>query len=236
MNWIGKVTSWLGPYAAFVGMVGGLLTSTFAVYKFIIRPQDLTVFVDKQEINYPISINDMYAKVIHYLADSCKDNEIKVAAEETNQYLQNTNNYWKITLHNQTDRSIKGIIIKITDVSLLSAYGINGHFLLDEEQARLMKSVKFEPSSGVIVLNRIESLPPHSDIAFYVWGKFNDIVLDETLIVTYEDGDAHVGHKVTLTGFKAFLSDYVYEIILLLCGTFFVVYRNLIKKYSHVAN
>jgi hypothetical protein len=200
MQWMAKlkkVNKVLAPYAAFIGTVTLFITTTLTVYGLFFRPHDLSVFVQRQEVNFPQSINDKYGLVWNYLVDSCKDRAVDSAAYDTYTYLQNTNNFWTITLHNEAKRSIRTIIVKIFGVGALSNWAVNGNFLLDDEREKLMKNIKFDASRGVVVLNNIDLLPPHQEIKLYVWGKIPEIVLDNSLSVTYEDGEGHLGHEVT---------------------------------------
>ena len=160
------------------------------------RPHDLSVFINRQEVNFPSSINEKYLRVYNFIGDSCKDSTIISNAIETYQYLQNTNNFWIITLHNETSKSIKGIFLRITNVSSLSAWAVNSNFMTDEERDKLMKSLNFQQNNGVVNLNKIEFLPPQREIKIYIWGKLSSLTLDQNLIVSYEDGDAHVGNEI----------------------------------------
>ncbi len=229
---IKKINETIGPYWTFLVMVVFFVTTSFGVYSFLFRPQDLSVYVKRQEVNFPLSINNEYIKVWNYLIDNSKDSTVDSAALKTLRFLQNTNNFWIVTLHNATKKSIKHIIVKITDVSSVSCWALNGSFLLENERSELMKHVLFESASGLFVLNNIESLPPNMDISLYIWGKLPTLNLDQNLIVSYEDGDAHVGHEVTEVGFKAFLCEYLYEFLTLIFIVFFFVYRHLLKKFK----
>ncbi|HEY4064110.1 MAG TPA: hypothetical protein VGM30_19525 [Puia sp.] len=229
-----KLNKEFEPYVTFLTMLTVIIVSTISIYNFVIRPRDLSVYVKRQEVSFPVSINEKYIKVYNYLVSSCKDTAVDSAAWETYRYLQNTNDYWKVTLHNETGRSIKGITLRVTNVSSLSAWAVNGNYLLDEEKETLMKSVGFRPKSGVIILNKIELLPPHMDITLYLWGKLPDLVLDQNLAVHYEDGDGHTGHEITVYGFKAFVCEYLYTFVFVIFLLFFLVYRRIIKKYRHV--
>jgi len=224
----------LKPYATLLGTIGVIIGAIVAVYAFLFRPQDLSVFVQREEVNFPVNINDEFVHVYNFVADSCRDSTVVADTRATYRYLQNTNNFWIITLRNETKKSLKNIVLRITDVSSLGAWAVNSDFLLQSERDKLVKSFTFDSTNSVVALNNIESLPGAEQIKLYIWGKLSTLNLDENLIVTYEDGQGHVGHEYKASGFKAFLCEYLYEFFLLTLLIFFIAYWRLIKKYRHV--
>ena len=93
-----KINEAIAPYQAFLRMAFFFVVTAIAVYSFIFRPQDLSVYVNRQEVNFPLSINNEYIKVWNYLIDNSKDSTVDSAALNTLRFLQNTNNFWIVTL------------------------------------------------------------------------------------------------------------------------------------------
>ncbi|HEY4876058.1 MAG TPA: hypothetical protein VIH86_10825, partial [Puia sp.] len=73
MKWLKALNDALSPWASLIGFLTVFIVTTVSVYSYFFRPLDLSVFVNKQEVNFPISINNKYATVWNYLVANCKD-------------------------------------------------------------------------------------------------------------------------------------------------------------------
>lgn len=227
-----SVVSFLKPYTAIIGAITVIYGSIWGVYKFLFRPQDLSVFVQREEVNFPSSIGDRFANVYNALSKTT-DTSLAADAKAAYRYLQNTNNFWIITLRNETRKPIKDVSLRISGVSSLGAWAVNSDFLLQEERDKLLQKFAFDSIQDVMVLKDIEMLPGSQQLKVYVWGKLSGLSLEDNLIVTYGDGQGHVGLEYTATGFKAFLCEYLYELALITVSLFLVAYFRLLKKHRH---
>jgi len=233
---IKNFNSKIEPYYALIGMIIFFVGGMIAVYSFFFKDPKLSVRIDKQEINYPATINQKFQTVFSYLTDSTRNATVKSNAAEVYDYLLNTNNFWTITLKNETKSTLSKIRIKISGVSDLNAYNISSPFLLNEERDKVAKSVSFQESSGLIYIDNIEELPSKVELKLYLWGKMSPLVMGENVYVTYEGGDAKPAYSTVVTGFKAYVVNYIFEIFLLFLLTIILVYRNIIKKNTSNVN
>ena len=225
-----KFNETVKPWAALIAMYSGIVVAGGAVWTWIVKPKDLAVYIEKEQVNFPASINDRFERVYNYLTDSCRNFSVDSDAKATYEYLQNTNNFWVITIHNQTDHSVKGIGVRVAGVTSLGSSAVNGGFLTDSEKVSLMRSIHFDKDSKVVYLDRIDILQPKSDIKIFLWGKMADLALWSNLFINYDGGDARAGEEITVFGFKAFLCEYLYELLFLLCLLFGFVYWTKVKR------
>src|SRR5277367_279479 len=111
------ITTWAGFLTSF----GVIVTAAITTYNVVIRPRDLAVYINKQDVIFPSAINKRFIRVYNYMADSCQNLSLDSDAYYTLRYLQSTNNFWVITLRNQTKSSIKGVVLKVSGVTALGS-------------------------------------------------------------------------------------------------------------------
>ncbi len=234
-NWYNKLGAFITTWAGFLTSFGVIITAALGTWHVVVRPRDLAVYIRKQDVNFPGAINDRFGRVYNYMLDSCRNLSLDSDAHATFVYLQNTNNFWVITLHNQTDNSVKDIAIKVSGVTALGSAAVTGDYLNDSETTAFTREVHFDSASKIVYLTKIEALHPRANLKFYLWGKMEDLALWSNVSVTYEGGDARAGEEYTTTGFKAFLCEYLYEILGLLAAVFAFFYWRATKRTSDSA-
>lgn len=228
---IKKVKEALEPYYSLLGMIIFFVVSFLGVYKFVVRPPDLGVDIKREEVNFPNKINNEFSKVYKYLSDSSKNQGVISSAANVYLYLTNTDNFWSLTLTNETDKAIEKIRFRITNVSSLNSWGVSSSFFLDSEQNRIMQNISYQDKSGIIYLDKIDELPAKASLTIYLWGKMPKLSLDDNVFVDYSGGSARPSKQIEVSGFKAYLVDYIYEILFLIFLIFTAVYKHLLKKY-----
>ena len=67
-----KTNNAFKPYYTLLLMFVFFISTTIAVYRWIVRPQDLSIFIEEQEVNFPNSINDKYNTVMILLVTTVK--------------------------------------------------------------------------------------------------------------------------------------------------------------------
>jgi hypothetical protein len=226
------ITTWAG----FLTSVGVIITAAIATWNVVIRPKDLAVYINKQDVSFPAAINDRFGRVYNYILDSCRSRSLDSDAYATFVYLQNTNNFWVITLHNQTENSIKGIMVKVTGVTALGSSAVAGDYLNDSETTALNREVHYDSASKIVYLTKIDALHPKANLKLYLWGKMDDLALWNNVSVTYEGGDARAGEEYTTTGFKALLCEYLYQILALFAAIFTFLYWRTTKRINIPGN
>jgi hypothetical protein len=222
------ITTWAG----FLTSIGVIITAVIATWNVVIRPKDLAVYINKQDVNFPAAINDRFGRVYNYIIDSSRNLSLDSDVYATYVYLQNTNNFWVITLHNQTDNSVKGIAVKVTGVTALGSSAVRGDYLNDSESTALSREVHFDSASKIVYLTKIDALHPRANLKLYLWGKMDNLALWSNVSVTYEGGDARAGEEYTTTGFKALLCEYLYEILVLFAAVCTYLYWRTTKRVS----
>jgi hypothetical protein len=231
-NWNEK----LKPYHSLIGMLIFFVVSLIAVYKFIVRPADLSVVIDKREVNFPNTINDRVKNAYQFVSDSIHSAAVKNDVASVYNYLVNTNSFWALTLKNESDHTIKSIRLRVSNVNAINSFGVSSPYLLTEETNALLKRLSFQEGSGIIYLDKIEELPRNASITIYLWGKMPSLTLDENVFVTYEGGEGRLAKETVVTGFKAYLVDYIYEILVMMLLIFILVYRQVVKRKEDVAS
>jgi len=226
----------LKPYHSLIVMIVFFIGGTFAIYKFVVQPADLSVSINKRETNFPNSINESFRKVYKFISDSSKSTEVKGDAVAVYNYLINTNSFWALTLTNESGKTIKNIRLRITNVTAINSFGISSPYLLMEESNELLKRLSFQEHSGIVYLDKIEELPKNATITIYLWGKMPSLTLDDNVFVSYEGGEGQLSNETVVSGFKAYLVNYIYEIFLVAILIFIIVYRQVVKKYTHATS
>ncbi len=218
------------PYHSLIFMVIGFLTLFVAGYKIIINPPDLSIKIKKDLIDYPSSINLKMIELNNFLLDSLKNKKMKQNLSEVYGYMIKTKHHWEVEITNETENYIRDVSLRINNVGDLTSYGVVSQTLLEEETNKILRSLYYEESSGIVFLKEFASLPPKSSIKLILWGEFNDYSLEEPVIVSYDGGVGKYEKTITIDGFKAYLAEYLYQILLLLFFVFIFVFRYAVKK------
>src|SRR5665213_2875272 len=200
----------LKPFSTLIGALVVIIGGVWSVYTILFTQQDLSVFIQQEQVNFPVNINDRYRNVYNYIADSCKDSSVAMDTKATYEYLQNTGDFWVISLKNETKKSLKNLTIIIKDVNALGSWAVNTDFLLQTQKEKLINNFQFDTANRIIALKDVEILPSHQELKLYLWGKLPSLNLDENLIVTYDGGEGHIGHRYEAFGFRAFLCANLY--------------------------
>lgn len=229
---LNRLGAFITTWAGFLTSVGVIIGAAIATWNVVIRPRDLAVYINKQDVNFPAGINDRFGRVYNYIIDSGRSRSLDSDVHATYVYLQNTNNFWVITLHNQTDNSVKGIVVKVSGVTALGSSAVTGDYLNDSESTALSREVHFDSASKIVYLAKIDALHPRANLKLYLWGKMDNLALWSNVSVTYEGGDARAGEEYTTTGFKAFLCEYLYEILVLFAAVFTYLYWRATRRVS----
>lgn len=232
---LARLIGFLATWAGFITSFGVIIGAAIATWNVVIRPRDVAVYIRKQDVNFPAAITDRFARVYNYIVDSGGSRSLDSDAYETLAFMQHTNNFWVITLHNQTSSSVKGIVVKVSGVSALGSSAVTGDYLNDSESTALSREVHFDSSSKIVYLTRIDALHPKADLKLYLWGKMDNLALWSNVSVTYEGGDARAGEEYSTTGFTALLCQYLYLILTLFALVFTYLYWRITKRTANPA-
>lgn len=220
----------LDPYYLLITMLLFLVTAPITLYTIIPSPRHLIVKVEKEDINYPASINDKYLKIYSYIQDSTKNVDLKNNSIKLFNYLIKTKQQWNFTIKNRTKKVIKGINLRLLNVKNLTSSAVSSSYLLEDEKDKMLKNILFEKNSGIIYLKDAVDLPPYGELNIYLWGEFLDWM--NTLSVTYDEGVAKIEYNKTFSGIKAVIGEYSSVIFITLIATFVLIYYLQLKKYG----
>jgi hypothetical protein len=231
MELIKKLNRAIEPYYLLITMLIFFIAGFFSLAKFILSPPDVLVTVKKENIHYPSSINQDYAKLYQYIQDSTKSSQVQNLSYEVYKYLNNTKTQWILDIQNNTDHKIKSINIRMSDVSDLTSKGVSSEFLLDEETEKLLQNLIFQKNTGILYLKDGVDLPPNGTLKISLWGEFNNYDWIESLSIDYENGTAKIEYPKLFVGWKALVANYFLEIFIFIIATFVLIYYLLVKKY-----
>jgi len=227
---IKEVNKTMEPYYLLIMMLVFFIGGFIAISKFFFSPPDLLVKVTKEEINYPSSINKQYMDIFSFVQDSCKSKQTKDQSLDVYNYLLQTKSQRILEFQNNTKNTIKAINIRMTSVKNLTSCAVSSEYLLEQEKDKVLKSIIFQKESGIIYLKDAVNLPPNGSLKIYLWGDFDPIEWNETLIVDYDGGKAKIENSKTFSGLKAILAEYFYEIMFVVILTFIFIYFLQIRK------
>jgi len=231
-----KIEKKVKPYHSLIVMLIFLVSGIIAVYQFVVKPPDLSIEIKKNEVNFPSSLSKKLDHLLRYLADSSKNDTAFENAGTLREYLVNTDYYWSITFKNETRLAIKSVNARIVNVSALNAWAVSSTYFSEKEKNAILQKISFEPQSGIIYLDKLDELPSKADLTIYVWGKLPTLSLDENIYVNYEGGSARIGKHLDVTGFKAYIVEYIYELFFILLLIFIAIYIRVVKKYTSANN
>lgn len=219
------------PYYLLITMLIFFLFGFIAIAKLIFSSPDLLVTVEKENINYPSSINKNYSELFSYITDSTSNEELHSNALNVNRYLNLTKHQWVLEIKNNSSVKVKSINVRLSNVSTLTSWGVASSYLLEEERRRLMNNITFQEESGIVYLKDALDLPPNADLKLYLWGEFNNYDWVESIIVDHENGSAEIEYPERFYGYKAVVANFFFEIVLFLVITFSLTYYLMIDKY-----
>jgi len=231
-KFINKLNEALKPYYTLLVYAIFFIGLIIAAYKFLIKSPELNVIISRDKIYYPASINKNAEKLYYFVSDSIKNDSIKKISQSVFYYLLETKNSWRIDLINQTDKSLNKISLRLLNIHKLTSYSIAADYLTDKEKSDLLGKLSYQPESNILYIQDFVNLPARKMITIYLWGEFASMMNDESLIVNYDGGDGFIEESKTVTGFKAYLVDYFFEILIALFVSFFFIYRSIIKRHN----
>lgn len=231
---IKEINNKIEPYYLLILMLVFFIGGFITLYKLLFSPPDLTVKIEKENINYPASINNKYISLFNYVQDSTNDLDLKRKSTEVYQYLIKTKHQRSLEIINNTNRTIKTINIRMSNVRDLTSWAVSSSYLLEEEKDKLLKNILFQENSGIIYLKDAVDLPPNGSLKIYLWGEFIDHSWLETLSVDFDGGAAKIEYSKSFSGLKALFAEYFFEIIFFIIITFIIVYLLQIKKYVDI--
>lgn len=229
---IKELNKMLEPYYLLIIMIAFFIVGFISIYKILFSPPDLLVRVAKENINYPSSINDSYEDVYTYIQDSSHTVDVKSKSIEVYNYLIKTKHQRVIEIKNNTNKTIKSINVRYTNVRDLTSWAVSSSYLLEDEKKNLLENILFQKGSGIIYLKDAVNLPPNGDLKIYLWGEFNPYDWDESLNVDYDGGVGKIEYNQSFYGIKAIIAEYFFEIFIFIILTFVVVYHLQIKNYA----
>ena len=228
---IKKFLKILEPYRLLIDMIVALIVGIGVFYKLLFSPPDLIVKVDKENINYPSSINNTYLDIYNYVQDSTHNANLKVKSTELLNYLFKTQHQRILDIRNNTNKIIKSVNIRFMNVRGLTSWSVSSSYLLENEIDKLLKNILFEKSSGIVYFKDAVDLPPSGDLKLYLWGEFNNNDWIESLLVDYDGGSAKIQYNKSFSGLKAVMAEYSFEFFLFLIATFILIFHLQTKKY-----
>lgn len=228
---IQKLLKYTDPYRLLIEMIAGLIGGILLLYHVILAPPDLLIKVDKENINYPSSINDEYLDIYNYVHDSTANLNLKAKSNEVLNYLFKTKHQRILDIKNNTNKIIKSVNIRFLNAKSLTSWSVSSSYLLEEEIDKLLKNILFEKSSGIIYFKNAVDLPPSGDLKVYLWGEFNNSDWIESLIVDYDGGSGKIQYNKSFSGVKAIIADHYLDFFLFLIATFILVFHLQTKKY-----
>lgn len=221
---IKKLNKLLEPYYLLIVMIVFFIGGFITLCKILFSPPDLLARIEKENINYPSSINDKYVNIYRYIQDSVSQQTLRDEALAVYDYLIKTRQQRVVEIENNTNKTIKSINIRYTNVRNLTSWAVSSSFLLEEEKDKLLKNILFQKESGIIYLKDALNLPPNGNLKIYLWGEFTSYDWDEPLSVDYDGGVAKIEYNKSFSGLEALIAEYFFEILLFIFLTFVVVY------------
>lgn len=147
------------------------LVGFVSIAKLIFSAPDLLVTVTKENINYPSSINEDYSDLFKYIQDSTDNENIQNVSINVHSYLNKTKHQWVLDIKNNSSKKVKGINVRLSNVTSLTSWGVSSSYLLNHEQDRLMKNIIHQDASGIVYFKDAVDLPPKANLKIYLWGE-----------------------------------------------------------------
>lgn len=221
MEWIKKMNDNLQPYYGLLVSIAFFGATFVAGYKFLFAPTDLKVTVLNEQMNYPSSIGEKFEEICAKIPneDSLKYNQIAVY-----NFLIQTSERKTITIANVTDKTLRRISFKHLNTEAVTAYSISSDFLNNQEEKNLYDNLEHDQKRGLIYLKQLIDLPPNKSIKIQIWGSFKKSILEDDLLVSYDEGDAFFEKNYNISGIKGYLIYYSFEFVIILMLIFVGVY------------
>lgn len=237
MEKLKKLNKAIEPYYALLTMIIFFSALFVSAYKYVITPTDLKISITNEIVNYPSTIASDFEKIYHHLANS-KDSLDKKLIPEANQvfsFLVQTRDFKRINFKNIGKQTLHNVKFKYLNVDELSNYSISSDYCTTSEIDEFYKNIVFDKSRKMVYLNNKFEIPANSMISLSFWGNFKESILDHDLLISYDDGEAFVEKEYLIAGFKGYVINYYFEIILLLILIFSLVYH-VGLKYQRKSN
>lgn len=223
MNWVNQINKTLEPYYALLITLGFFGTGLIGIYNYIISPTDLKVNVQNEEVTYPSSIGNNYEKVYDYVQKNNK--ELGIQNISVYNFLILTTEMKTITISNISDKTLRGIQFKHLNTDAITAYSINSDYFNNEEEKKLYDNLMYDDKRGLTYLKQLIEIPPKKSITIRLWGSFKKSLLDNNLLISYENGEAYFEKSYTIEGVKGYFVEYAFEFVFLLVVLFIIIYH-----------
>ena len=231
-GWIKNINNQVKPYHSFMVMMIFFIGSFWSVAKFFFSKSDFEVIIDKEAINYPSNLNENFHQLNEYLIDSTKNGKAIFLSDDLSKFLLKTKDEMIIQLNNNSNKTLKGVQIKIINVVALTSKAISSSYMNEKENNALFDNLIFDEANGIVTISNAITIPPKENLKIFLWGDFYESE-SESIIANYEDGDAKMNYQTRVTGWQAFISNYFIEIFLLIAISFALIHFLMIRKYKN---
>lgn len=223
MTVVERINKVLDPYYALLITLGLFGTILISVYKFILSPTDLKVIVQNDEVDYPSAISKEFQSI--YNKVNSKDSVLIYNGTSVYNFLVTTTDVKTIQLENQSEKTLRGVKFKHINADAITAYIISSDFFNNDEEKKMYENLKYDKDRGIIYLKETIDLPPKSSVKVKLWGSFKKSLIDNDILISYEDGDAYFEKVFMVTGLKGYIVEYSFELLFILFTIFVVTYH-----------
>lgn len=223
MTVIERINKVLDPYYALFITMGLFGTILITIYNYILSPSDLKVLVQTEEVNYPRSIANDYEEL--YKKIPIQSQEDKRKGIEIYNFLVTTTDVKTIQLENQSEKTLREIKFKHLNADAVTAFSITSDFFNNDEEKKLYDNLEYDKGRGLVYLKETIELPPKSSVKVKLWGSFKKSLIDNDILISYEDGDAYFEKAYTVSGIKGYLVEYGFELLFVIFIIFILVYH-----------
>jgi len=229
-----KLNKKLEPYYALFTMIIFFAGLMIGAYNYLIDPSDLKLTIQDESISYPSSVSNAVEKVY---SSAMNSDSSKVAAAAIYSFLVHTTGHKKLILSNNSSKTLRGVKFKYLNVDHLTAYGVSAGFLTTKENNKMIEALQYDEQSKIAYLPENIELPANSEIVIELWGSFKSQILNDDIVVSYDEGEASIQRTYTIDGLKGYLINYYFEFILLTLLIFSVCYmvgiQQIKKRYAN---
>lgn len=223
MTTVERINKVLDPYYALLITLGLFGTILLSIYNFILSPSDLKIIVQNDEVAYPNNISKDFQYI--YSKINPKDTVSSKKGVTVYNFLITTTDVKTIQLENQSDKTLRGIKFKHLNADAITAVGITSDFFNNEEEKKLYENLEYDKARSIIYLKETIDLPPKSSVKIKLWGSFKKTLIDNDILISYEDGDAYFEKSYLVSGLKGYFVEYSFELLFIILLIFIVTYH-----------
>lgn len=212
IEWAARFRAFLERNGAWLGALTSLVTVAGLVWgigAWLLGTPKVSITVKNHPVAFPSKLTSEFNRKIGNirLVDLARADSIFSPLVALGDFLEDTRHFVVVTIENGRDQSLKNVDIRVTGLTRLTGYSVDGDELVTSERSALRDSARFDGASGILTVGTIPRIAPRTSLRILIWGSGPPFgYYDEVPVsVVFDDGHGDIVRTEEIRGADAFV-------------------------------